>query len=215
MEIVLNFQFKKKKKITHLIFNKSAALFICSPQQFQFLGQKRSNSNSKSMSFNSSKMKQIKVSRSMSVHNNCINKWKTIPWLKLMELFHQVFSHLVGNWSLKQSKTSLAGLHVKPLKVSVFEDSIIASSKFMKKDTIYFKHSITKQPVGSQHLRGFGKTLDQMCLAAEIALPWVLWSFSRSMISTHRLINGSCNGLYNSDSATLLMDRKLHQGGSI
>lgn len=41
----------------------------------------------------------------------------------------------------------------------------------------------TKQPVGIQALRGFGKTLDKMCLDAEINL--LRSPLSMPVISTH------------------------------
>lgn len=65
---------------------------------------------------------------------------------------------------------------------------------------------ITKQPVGSQHLRGFGKTLAHRFLAIEeVLLPRA--AFSESMISKQPVIRESCNGLYNSERPDLLKEQ--------
>lgn len=63
---------------------------------------------------------------------------------------------------------------------------------------------ITKQPVGSQHHLGLGKTFAQMFFKTELTLV----ASGISMISMQDLIKGSSIGLYNSESFSLLKEGK-------
>lgn len=126
-----------------------------------------------------------------------------------MELVHQVSSHLASNWNQKQSKTSLVAPHGEPRVISGRKKSIWWMQKSIRISGLWqTKETLTKQPVGSQHLRGFGWTLDQILLSAVTALLCGVLVLSKSVISTQRVTSESCNGLYNSPRVSLLRVEK-------
>lgn len=100
-------------------------------------------------------------------------------------------------------------LHVKLQEVSAYikRNIITKSSLHFDPKTNLLKSSLTMQPVGSQHLRGFGNNLDQ---AFDTMLLCLVSFLSSSRISTQHLINESCKGLYSSDSPSL--QKKENEG---